>query len=179
MSYEKQTWTNNVSSIDETKMNHIEDGIEGVDLKIDNIAGTKGTIIPTATAEVISDMTMSQADTDYNVSLGSLTKNNSSFTLSSGSIVCPFSGSIMATASLMISPRRGYITMTILKNGSNAHDASFPSGSQAYGIIETANRMIDVQVGDLIGLKVKTTSANDQARLSNRSRLTVFYVNTV
>ena len=27
MSYEKQTWTNNVSSIDETKMNHIEDGI--------------------------------------------------------------------------------------------------------------------------------------------------------
>ncbi len=27
MSYEKQEWTNNISTVDETKMNHIEDGI--------------------------------------------------------------------------------------------------------------------------------------------------------
>ena len=35
MSYEKQTWTNNVSTVDETKMNHIEGGIYGnsVDIK--------------------------------------------------------------------------------------------------------------------------------------------------
>lgn len=31
MSYQKQTWTNNVSSIDQNKMNHIEDGIKDLD----------------------------------------------------------------------------------------------------------------------------------------------------
>lgn len=179
MSYEKQTWTNNVSSIDETKMNHIEDGIESIDLKTDNIKDTKGTIIPTATARVDSMVTMSQADTFYDVPLGSITHNNSSFTLSNGGIVCPFSGNILATASLQVSPRKGYVTVTIMKNNSNQHDAAFPSGGQNWGVIETANRMISVTAGDIISFKVKSTVANDRIETGNRSRLTVFYVNTV
>ena len=178
MSYEKQTWTNNVSSIDETKMNHIEDGIEGVDLKIDNIAGTKGTIIPTATAELTRDITLTTADTNVDIPLELLSKNNSSFTLSGGGIVCPFSGNIMVTTSVALSPRRGYATITVLKNGATQCDVACPSGTQNYGVIETANRMFAVSAGDVITIKVKSSSANDIVKQSIRSRLTIFYVNT-
>lgn len=37
MSYSKQTWTNNVSSIDENKMNHIENGIYNNSTEIEEI----------------------------------------------------------------------------------------------------------------------------------------------
>ena len=59
MSYSKQTWTNNVSSIDEDKMNHIEDGIEENSIEIEGLkvrniitAGGTESITATETGEV-------------------------------------------------------------------------------------------------------------------------------
>lgn len=41
MSYRKQTWTNNISTVDEDKMNYIEDGIYNVDRKTNTITGAE------------------------------------------------------------------------------------------------------------------------------------------
>ena len=48
MSYTKQTWTNNVSAIDEDKMNHIEDGIyqNSVDIEKIKVANFTALITP-------------------------------------------------------------------------------------------------------------------------------------
>jgi len=41
MSYKKQTWTNNISTVDEDKMNYIEDGIYNVDRKTNTVTGAE------------------------------------------------------------------------------------------------------------------------------------------
>lgn len=46
MAYSKQTW-DTTSYVNPTRMNHIEDGIEGVDNRIDNIGNIDTIIAPT------------------------------------------------------------------------------------------------------------------------------------
>ena len=53
MSYSKQEWTNNVSAIDEDKMNHIENGIYNNSVEIDKLQSTSWT---TATLDSAFDV---------------------------------------------------------------------------------------------------------------------------
>ena len=186
MSYSKQTWTNNVSSIDEIKMNHIEDGIYanslGIESTNEEIADIKEDMqtISCCTAGGDSNITSTDGSTRIKLPLTLFRhRNDEGFEIQDGGIKMPYTGTVLVTIGVMMSPRTGYAGIHIVKGNSVMADAFFPAGTQTYGIIETANRPVDVNKGDILYFNGMALVGNTFQMGSTRSRMTVMYITKV
>lgn len=185
MSYTKQTWTNNVSSIDEDKMNHIEDGIYNNSVDIANLSTDvnieieeikeKIKTIPCCTARGNANI-YGNGSTAVKLPLTVIRHNNDNFELSNGGIVCPYKGTVLVTSSAMMSPHAGYAGLRVLRNSNTVADAFFPAGTQTYGVIEDANRFVEVEAGDILYLYGQAPNTDIYQMDNDRSRLTVMYI---
>lgn len=133
--------------------------------------------IPTITVSVTpaKDYTL-RADTETNVEFDKILYHNSTFLMSQGAIQCPYTGTVLVTASAMFSPRVGYCGITIKKNGSVAADTYWSAGEQKYGAMDLSTRPIDVKQGDFIQMYVKSTAEGDKLITSGRTQMTLMYV---
>ena len=137
----------------------------------------KGTKIASVTATINSNTTISSTGTNVKLNLNSIVSNNSEFELSGdGGIICPYTGTVLVTVSAMVSPRKGYVGLTVFKNTTSAVDYYEPSGTQEYGCISFANRPISVSAGDKLYLYARSSVANDTIESSSRTNLNVMYI---
>lgn len=140
MSYEKQTWTNNISTVDEQKMNHIEDGIEQNSNEIERVEEKfdEKNIVTAGLVNNVTLATTGEQELTLNTFKG---KVGTRLTLSNGSIVIG-AGISMVLVSAMVYANRsssagGACNVIIKRNGTAVAQSinSVPSGSGNQSIV--------------------------------------------
>lgn len=152
MSYEKQTWVNNVSDVDEEKMNHIEDGIYQNSVDITNLKNRN-----VITAGLDSNVTISTAG-ENKITLNRVkTQTSSGFTISDGKVYVGQGISyVLVTGTIYVNRGSGAGTACnslVKKNGSTitASTNTVPAG-QSNHTVTAPLRVEPVSQGDYFEL---------------------------